>query len=54
MRAGAKSLAPVTKMFYGDMSGGFEDPAGNAWYVATHVEDVSPEEIERRSQAMAK
>lgn len=49
--AGAKSLMPVADQFYGDRSGGFEDPQGNWWWVATHVEDVSREEIERRAQA---
>ena len=49
--AGAKPLMPVANQDYGDRSGGFEDPAGNWWWVATHVEDVSPEEIQRRSQA---
>jgi len=46
--AGAKSLMPVANQFYGDRSGGFEDHAGNWWWVATHVEDVSKEEIARR------
>lgn len=49
--AGAKSLSPVSVQFYGDRSGGFEDSAGNWWWVATHVEDVSPEEIRRRADA---
>jgi PhnB protein len=49
--AGAKSLMEVTDQFYGDRSGGFEDAAGNWWYVATHVEDVSPEELQRRAKA---
>jgi PhnB protein len=47
--AGAKSLRPVKLEFYGDRSGQFEDPFGHRWSVATHVEDVSPEEMERRS-----
>jgi PhnB protein len=47
--AGAKSLRPVEKQFYGDRSGQFEDPFGHRWSVASHVEDVSPEEMERRS-----
>jgi PhnB protein len=38
--------------FYGDRSGGFEDPWGHRWYVASHVEDVSPEEMDRRMQEM--
>jgi uncharacterized glyoxalase superfamily protein PhnB len=49
--AGAKSLQPVATQFYGDRSGGVEDAAGNWWWIATHVEDVSEEEINRRAQA---
>jgi uncharacterized glyoxalase superfamily protein PhnB len=49
--AGAKSLMPVADQFYGDRNGGFEDPAGNWWWVATHIEDVSDEEMSRRAQA---
>ncbi len=51
LAAGAKRLMKVANQEYGDRSGGFEDPAGNWWWVATHVEDVSPEEIQRRTQA---
>ncbi|MGH2701235.1 MAG: VOC family protein [Actinomycetota bacterium] len=47
--AGAKSLRPVKNEFYGDRSGQFEDPFGHRWSVTSHVEDVSPEEMERRS-----
>lgn len=49
--AGARSLTEVADQFYGDRSGGFEDPAGNCWWVATHVEDVSEAELTRRTQA---
>ena len=49
--AGAKSLMEVADQFYGDRSGGFEDPAGNWWWVATHVEDVTPEELQRRASS---
>lgn len=49
--AGAKSLTPVADQYYGDRSGGFEDPAGNWWWVATRVEDVSAEEMNRRLRA---
>ena len=52
--AGAKPLMPVADQFYGDRSGGFEGPGGNKFWVATHIEDVSNEEIERRSQARGK
>lgn len=45
---GAKSLMEPALQFYGDRSGGFEDNFGNQWWVATHVEDVPPEEMERR------
>ncbi|MFN2495760.1 MAG: VOC family protein [Pseudonocardiaceae bacterium] len=47
--AGAVSLRPVTNEFYGDRSGQFEDPFGHRWSVASHVEDVSPEEMARRA-----
>jgi PhnB protein len=51
--AGAKLLRPVADQFYGDRTGGIEDPFGHQWYVATHVEDVTPEEMRKRSEAMA-
>jgi PhnB protein len=51
--AGAKVVRPVENQFYGDRMGGVEDPFGHLWYVATHVEDVSPEEMKRRMAAMA-
>lgn len=51
--AGAKLKRPVADQFYGDRTGGIEDPFGHVWYVATHIEDVSPEEMEKRSAAMA-
>ena len=51
--AGAKSLRPVEDQFYGDRSGSFEDPFGHRWNVASHVEDVAPEEMKRRMAAMA-
>jgi PhnB protein len=49
--AGAKALRPVEDKFYGDRSGEFEDPFGHRWSVATHVEDVPPEEMEKRMAA---
>jgi len=48
---GAKLTRPVADQFYGDRTGGLEDPFGHNWYVATHKEDVSPEEMKRRSAA---
>jgi PhnB protein len=53
IQAGAKSLRPVEDKFYGDRSGQFEDPFGHRWDVATHVEDVPPEEMSKRAAAMA-
>ena len=51
LEAGAKLTRPVANQFYGDRTGGLEDPFGHAWYVATHVEDVPPEELEKRAAA---
>jgi PhnB protein len=50
--AGAMVTRPVETKFYGDRSGGLTDPFGHAWHIATHVEDVSPEEMQRRAAAM--
>jgi PhnB protein len=51
---GAKSVRPVENQFYGDRTGQFEDPFGHRWSIATHVEDVPPEEMEKRAaEAMA-
>jgi PhnB protein len=50
LKAGAKALRPVTNQFYGDRSGTLEDPFGHVWTIATHVEDVSPEEMKRRAE----
>jgi PhnB protein len=47
--AGAKSLGPVQDQYYGDRNGGIEDPFGIMWWIATHKEDVPPEELKRRS-----
>jgi PhnB protein len=53
VKNGAKVLRPVEDQFYGDRSGQFEDPFGHRWSVATHVEDVPPEEMaDRAAKAM--
>ena len=52
LNAGGVSLQDMADQFYGDRSGGIKDPCGNMWWVATHVEDVAPEELERRASAM--
>ena len=49
--AGAKVTKPVADQFYGDRGGQIEDPFGHRWYVSTHKEDLTPEEIEKRREA---
>ncbi len=51
--AGATVVRPVEMQFYGDRRGTFADPFGHVWHVATHVEDVAPQEIASRAAAMA-
>jgi PhnB protein len=50
--AGAKVIKPLADQFYGDRSGTLLDPYGHKWTIATHKEDVSPEEIDKRLAAM--
>src|SRR5690349_11654247 len=52
LAAGAKERKPVMDQFYGDRSGQLEDPFGHLWWVATHKEDVTPEEMQKRVQTM--
>ena len=47
--AGAKLVRPVANQFYGDRTGGVDDPFGYHWYLATHVEDVPFEEMKKRA-----
>ena len=49
--SGAKLLRPIKNQFYGDRSGSLLDPFGHMWSVATHIEDVSPEEMRKRATA---
>jgi PhnB protein len=51
--AGATQDRPVEDKFYGDRAGSLIDPFGHTWHVATHKEDVTPEEMEQRSKAAA-
>ena len=51
---GASAERPVEDQFYGDRTGQFQDPFGHRWHVATHVEDVPPDEMQKRAaEAMA-
>lgn len=49
--AGGQQIKPLENQFYGDRSGTLKDPFGHMWTVATHVEDVAPEEMEKRAAA---
>lgn len=51
--AGAEEIRPVKDQFYGDRTGTFKDPFGHVWTVSTHIEDVPPEEMDRRCAEMA-
>ena len=50
---GSRQIKPLENQFYGDRSGTLTDPFGHVWTIATHVEDVSPEEMKNRMAAMA-
>jgi PhnB protein len=53
LAAGGTQVQAPTDQFYGDRSGGVKDPCGNMWWIATHIEDVAPDELKRRAkQAM--
>ncbi len=47
---GAKELQPVKDQFYGDRSGTLRDPFGHQWTLATHIEDIPPDEMRRRAE----
>ena len=54
LQAGAASIMEPATFFYGDRHGGVKDPCGNQWWVATHVEDMSDEELQRRHEVEMK
>ena len=49
---GSRIFQPLQDKFYGDRAGSLIDPFGHAWSLATHIEDVSPEEMKRRMEAV--
>jgi PhnB protein len=51
LKAGATETRPVEDMFYGDRTGSLTDPFGHIWHIATHKEDLTPQEIEHRMMA---
>jgi PhnB protein len=52
LQAGAASIMEPADQFYGDRSAGVQDPSGNQWWIATHKEDVPPEELKKRAEAV--
>lgn len=52
--AGGKGIIPPADQFYGERSARIEDPFGHQWLVSTHIEDVSPEEMQKRMEEMMK
>lgn len=52
--AGAKTVMPLTDMFWGDRTGRLEDPFGHLWSLAQHVKDVTPEEMKKGQEAFFK
>ncbi len=54
LQAGATSIMEPADQFYGDRHAAVKDPVGNHWWIATHQEDVPPEEIARRAEAFMK
>lgn len=51
LQAGATSIMEPVDQFYSDRHGGVKDPAGNIWWIATHKEDVPPDELKKRAEA---
>ena len=54
LAAGAKETQPIKNQFYGDRSGTLTDPFGHVWTIATHIEDVPADEMQRRAAAYMK
>jgi PhnB protein len=54
LRAGATSMREPENQFYGNREAGVKDELGNIWWIATHIEDVSPEELKRRAETFMK
>lgn len=52
LQAGATSTMEPADQFYGDRSAGVRDPSGNQWFIGTHKEDVPPEELKKRAEAL--
>ncbi len=53
LEAGGTSMMEPADQFYGDRNAGVKDPAGNVWWIATHIEDVAPEELKHRAESLS-
>jgi uncharacterized glyoxalase superfamily protein PhnB len=53
LQAGSTSLTEPTDQFHGDRMAGVQDPFGNVWWIATHMEDVLPDELQKRADALS-
>jgi uncharacterized glyoxalase superfamily protein PhnB len=49
--AGAKPVVPLADQFWGDRAGSFEDPFGHLWWLAQHIQDLTPEELRKSAEA---
>ena len=54
VKSGGQAIMEPSDMFYGDRSGGVKDPSGNSWFIATHKEDVTGQELQKRAEAFVK
>jgi PhnB protein len=54
VKAGGQTIMEPMDMFYGDRCGGVKDPSDNSWMIATHKEDVAPQELAKRAEAFCK
>ena len=54
IKAGGTSIMEPADQFYGDRNAGVKDTSGNHWWIGTHIEDVSPDELSKRAEAAMK
>ena len=54
IKAGGKTIMEPMDMFYGDRSGGVKDPSGNSWIIATHKQDLAPQELAKAAEVFFK
>ena len=54
IKAGGTSVMEPADQIYGDRNAGVKDPVGNTWWIATHIEDVPPDELSKRAAARAR